>query len=83
MAEKTVVNVRELRDNLSAYIGQATRGDEVIITLHGKQVARLLPMERKRCRAEAYGSMRGTIWMAPDFDRTPDDIIAAMEGADE
>jgi hypothetical protein len=27
-----------------------------------------------------FGDMRGTIWMAPDFDETPDDIIDAMEG---
>jgi hypothetical protein len=27
-----------------------------------------------------FGDMRGTLWMAPDFDETPDDIIDAMEG---
>jgi hypothetical protein len=27
--------------------------------------------------------MRGRIRIAPDFDVTPDDIVAAMEGDDE
>jgi hypothetical protein len=27
-----------------------------------------------------FGDMRGKIWMAPDFDETPDDILDAMEG---
>jgi hypothetical protein len=26
-----------------------------------------------------FGDLRGKIWMAPDFDETPDDIIDAME----
>ena len=27
-----------------------------------------------------FGDLRGKIRMAPDFDRTPDDILDAMEG---
>jgi hypothetical protein len=26
-----------------------------------------------------FGDLRGKIWMAPDFDQTPDEIIEAME----
>ena len=29
-----------------------------------------------------FGDLRGKIHMAPDFDQTPDDIIAVMEGRD-
>ncbi len=35
------VGVRELRDNLSKWIGKARRGQEVVITDRGKPVARL------------------------------------------
>jgi prevent-host-death family protein len=35
------VGVRELRDNLSKWIGQARRGHDVVITDRGKPVARL------------------------------------------
>jgi hypothetical protein len=27
-----------------------------------------------------FGDLRGKIWMAPDFDETPKDILDAMEG---
>jgi hypothetical protein len=27
-----------------------------------------------------FGDLRGKIWIAPDFDQTPDEIINAMEG---
>ena len=30
-----------------------------------------------------FGDLRGKIHMAPDFEQTPEDIIAAMEGSDE
>lgn len=35
------VGVRELRDNLSKWIGKARRGQDVVITERGKPVARL------------------------------------------
>lgn len=35
------VGVRELRDNLSQWIGRARRGQEIVITDRGKPVARL------------------------------------------
>ena len=35
------VGVRELRDNLSKWITKARRGQDVVITDHGKPVARL------------------------------------------
>jgi prevent-host-death family protein len=83
MNEKITVNVRELRDNLASYLSQASRGDEVTITSHGKPVAKIVPAVAKRPRSALFGAMRGQITVAPDFDETPDDIIDAMEGLDE
>jgi len=83
MNEKTVVNVRELRENLATYLSQASQGHEVTVTSHGKEIARIVPSAKKRPRAAAFASMRGRIVMAPDFDETPQDIIDAMEGRDE
>ncbi len=39
------VGVRELRDNLSKWIGRAKRGQDVVITERGKPVARLTRVE--------------------------------------
>ena len=40
--------VRELRDNLSRYLGAVREGQEVTVTDHGRAVARLVPVEGPR-----------------------------------
>ena len=39
------VGVRDLRNNLSGYLDQVKDGAEVIVTEHGRPVARLVPLE--------------------------------------
>jgi prevent-host-death family protein len=43
-APKTEVGVRELHDQLSRYVRHVAEGGEVIVTMHGRRVARLSPM---------------------------------------
>lgn len=83
MNGKATVNVRELRENLVQYLSQASHGNEVTVTSHGKQIAKIVPAVQKKTRAEAFGSMRGKIVIAPDFDETPQDILDAAERWDE
>lgn len=33
--------------------------------------------------SRAPGVLKGRVWMAPDFDRTPPEVIDAFEGADD
>ncbi len=40
------VGVRELRDNLSKWLGRAQRGEDILITERGKPVARLSRVEQ-------------------------------------
>lgn len=40
------VGIRVLRDNLSRYIRKVRDGEEVVITDHGKAVARIVPLDR-------------------------------------
>jgi len=42
---KHEVGVRELHDQLSRYVRQAAEGTEVIVTMRGRRVARLTPIE--------------------------------------
>jgi prevent-host-death family protein len=42
---KTEVGVRELHDQLSRYVRHAAEGGEVVVTMRGKRVARLSPLE--------------------------------------
>jgi prevent-host-death family protein len=80
MNEKLTVNVRELRDNLASYLSQVSSGFEVTITSHGKPIAKIIPATAKKPRSALFGSMRGQITVAEDFDETPGDVIDAMEG---
>lgn len=42
------VGVRELRDNLSRYLASVQEGDEVIVTDHGRAIARLTGLVGER-----------------------------------
>lgn len=41
------VGVRELRDHLSRYLAQVQDGEEVVVTDHGRPVARLVGMSKE------------------------------------
>ncbi|MEI6745708.1 MAG: type II toxin-antitoxin system prevent-host-death family antitoxin [Methylococcaceae bacterium] len=38
-----LVNVTDLRQRLPDYLKQVQQGEEIIITLHGKSIARIVP----------------------------------------
>jgi prevent-host-death family protein len=42
---KTEVGVRELHDRLSRYVQHVTDGGEVVVTMRGRRVARLVPVD--------------------------------------
>lgn len=39
----TTVNVATLKEKLSYYLGLATKGEEIVVTSHRHEVARILP----------------------------------------
>jgi len=47
LPEPTTVGIRELKQNASAVVARAARGEALIVTDRGRPVARLLPLERK------------------------------------
>jgi len=73
-------NVYEAKTHLSRLLERAEAGEEIIITRHGRPVARLGPV-RVRQRPRRLGLLGGRIRMAKDFDEPlPDDVLAAFEG---
>jgi prevent-host-death family protein len=73
-------NVYEAKTHLSRLLERAEAGEEIIITRHGRPVARLGPV-RVRKQPRELGLLRGRIRMAKDFDEPlPDDVLAAFEG---
>jgi antitoxin (DNA-binding transcriptional repressor) of toxin-antitoxin stability system len=63
-------DVDDAKLHLPELIDAAVRGEEVLITAHraqGQVVVRLVTMERAQ-RTPEFGSARGLITMAEDFD---------------
>jgi prevent-host-death family protein len=67
------VNIDEAATRLSQLVDQAADGEEVLITRDGRPVARLTAL-RSAPAVRKSGSLRGKIWIAPDFDQTPDTV---------
>lgn len=52
MTPMASVNVRELRQNLSAYLRRVERGERLTITRRGREVAVLAPLDKKHALVE-------------------------------
>jgi prevent-host-death family protein len=73
------VNIYAAKTQLSRLIDQASAGEEVVITRHGRPVARLVPVAGDRPRRK-LGTLKGKVWIADDFDAPlPDDLQALFE----
>jgi len=42
------VGIKELKAKLSSYVDRVRKGEEVVITEHGKEVALVIPISRER-----------------------------------
>lgn len=68
------VSVDQAKDRLQDLLAQALAGNDVVITDHGKPVARLVPVTSSKKKRVA-GLNRGTIWTSEDFDKPlPDEF---------
>jgi prevent-host-death family protein len=56
------VGVKELKAKLSSYIAQAKKGQEIIITEHGKDVAVMLPLSKERQAVKSLMAEGKTNW---------------------
>lgn len=75
------VNVYAAKANLSHLIDRATAGEEVVITRHGRPVARLVPADRAGTRRKLGLLENQGFWIADDFDAPlPDDLHDLFEG---
>ena len=73
------VNMHEAKSQLSRLGERAWDGEEVVIAKAGKPYLRLVPYRREK-RPRRLGDLKGQIWIAPDFDETPEEVIKAFEG---
>jgi len=75
------VSVDEAQEKLQDLLAQALAGNEVIITEHGKPVARLVPVPVVAAKKKRVAGLnRGTIWTSEDFDQPlPDEFWLGQE----
>ena len=68
------VNMREAKLQLSKLGKLAWEGEEIVITKAGEPYLRLEPYRKQKVKRK-LGVLKGQIWIAPDFDETPQDVI--------
>lgn len=79
MNAPTRIGVRELRANLSGFLRKARNGESFVVMSRDEIVAEIHPPAPEPPKRRISGALKGQIWMADDFDETPQDIIDAME----
>lgn len=74
------VNIYVAKTHLSRLIDQVNAGEEIVITRHGRPVARLVPAAEAQPRKPGLLEGKGC-WIAEDFDDPlPDDLLDLFEG---
>lgn len=77
-------NIHEAKTHLSKLIERVAAGEDVVIAKAGKPVAKLVPYTENRKPRKA-GSLKGKIWLAPDWDsdETNEEIARLFYGEDD
>jgi prevent-host-death family protein len=62
------VNIHEAKTHLSRLVEDVAKGEEIVIAKAGKPMARLVPIEAAVRRTPKFGTLKGKLWMADDWD---------------
>ena len=74
-----IVNMHEAKTHFSKLVDSVIHGNEIVIAMAGKPVARLVSIEKKPKRR--LGVLKGKVKIAKDFDAPlPDEILSDFEG---
>ncbi len=76
------VTLEEAQEKLPQLLENALPGEDIIVTRNNIAIARIHPTpitlvsqpEVAKRRKPILGTAEGQVWMAPDFDATPDDF---------
>ncbi len=72
-----VVNMHEAKTNFSKLVKRVEAGEEVIVARAGEPVAKIIAYTEPK-KPRVPGSMKGKIWISPDFDELPPEIAEAF-----
>jgi prevent-host-death family protein len=78
------VNIHEAKTHLSRLLERVADGEEIVIGKAGKPVAKLVPYSEDK-EPRKLGTLKGKIWLAPDWDseETNEEIARLFYGEDE
>lgn len=75
------INIYEAKTRLSQLVDQAVAGHDVIISRHGKALARLTALERPSKKPIPFGLLKGQLTVPRDFDEPlPEAILRQFQG---
>lgn len=69
--------MHEAKTNFSKLVKQVEAGEEVVVARAGEPVAKIVAYSVSKTPRKP-GSMKGKIWIAPDFDELPPEIAEAF-----
>lgn len=77
----TVMTEQEAAAQLASLIDRAVAGEDVVIRKDGKAVRLVAVPDRaqKPRHDRRPGQYKGRVWMAPDFDETPEWLVDALD----
>ena len=70
-----MTNIHEAKTHLSRLVDRAAAGEEIVIAKAGKPMATVVAF-RKAPPKRKLGGWKGKVWIAPDFDELPPEILA-------
>lgn len=71
------VTIHEAKTQFSKLVRRAEAGEEIVVRRGNEPVARIMPLE-KRGGVRGFGSMKGEIRIADDFDEPLEDFAEYM-----
>ena len=72
------VSIEEAKAQLQDLIAEAIKGETVVITQDGQQIAQLVPAISDK-QSRQPGTAKGMIWMSDDFDEPLEEFKEYME----
>lgn len=71
------VNMHEAKSQLSALAERARKGERVIIAKAGEPFVELIAVREERPKIK-FGTLKGKIWISPDFDKPDPELIESF-----
>ena len=76
-----IVDIRDAETSLPELLKRAQAGEEIVIGIAGKPVARLIPYRpAAQVPKRKPGALKGKIWISPDFDKYDREIEKLFYG---